>query len=381
VTPPSPEACAAAGLYVHVPFCHSNCSYCDFYRVSYRDSQANAFLDALKLELASLPRGWKPVTIYVGGGTPSALREDQLEALIEALEPFRKEGQEYTFEVNPRSSTLSKIEILAAGGVSRVSFGVQTFDSAALERLGRRHRSEEIARVHALLCERIPSVSFDLIFALPGQTLEAWHADLKAAVALSPDHLSVYSLIYEEGTPLTLSVARGEATAVGEETERDMFLLAVGRLESAGYEHYEVSSYARAGHRSRHNQAYWAQEDYHGVGPGASSTLGDLRWKNTGDLEGYIRGLREAGRPPREEERLAPADRVNEHLLLRLRTRDGLSLDGFERRAGMALGDWSRGALDALLRGGFLAREGDRITLTREGLCVADRVISELMGP
>ena len=159
----------------------------------------------------------------MGGRHPLRAARGPARDLIEALDPFRRPGQEYTFEVNPRSSTLPKIEILAAGGVSRVSFGVQTFDSAALERLGRRHRPDEIARVHALLSARIPSVSFDLIFALPGQTLEAWRADLEAAVALSPDHLSVYSLIYEEGTPLTLSVARGEATAVAEETERDMF--------------------------------------------------------------------------------------------------------------------------------------------------------------
>ncbi|MBI4602987.1 MAG: radical SAM family heme chaperone HemW [Planctomycetes bacterium] len=368
------------GLYVHVPFCHSECTYCDFYRVSYRDRAADAFLDGLSLELDGLPRDLRPRTVYVGGGTPSALKVDQLERLLGLLEPFWLPGQERTFEVNPRSATLPKIELLQRAGVTRVSFGAQTFGASALRMLGRRHGPEDIGRVYGLLRERIPSISFDLIFALPGRSLEEWDFDLTSALALRPDHLSIYSLIYEPGTPLAEAVGRGEVEPVPEGVEREMLLLAVSRATGAGYEHYEVSSYSLAGHRSRHNQAYWEQRDYIGVGPGAWTTLGSLRTMNAKDLDGYVRGLRERGVPPRLEERLGEAERLNEHILLRLRTADGLSLRGFRERAGRSLEEHSGGRLGQLVSRELLAADGDRIRLTLEGLCVADRIIAELMA-
>lgn len=368
-----------AALYVHVPFCHSNCTYCDFYRVSYRDRSADLFLEALRLELATLPPDLKPRTIYVGGGTPSALRDDQLETLLELLQPFRSREEEYTFEVNPKSATPAKIRMLKARGVSRVSFGAQTFNARALVTMGRRHQSEDIGRVYTLLREEIPSVSFDLIFAHPAQTLEEWDFDLTSALNLSPDHLSIYGLTYEAGTPMTESVKRGELTRVSEDLEREMYLLAVSRLTSAGYEHYEVSSYSRPGHRSLHNQAYWNQEDYVGVGPGACSTLGGVRYTNVRDLDGYARGLRDTGLPPRHEEHLSALDKLNELLLLRLRTKEGLSLSLFQRLAGEDLGEYSGGRVDPLIQQELLRVEGDFLQLTQEGLCLADRVISDLM--
>ena len=371
-----------SGLYVHVPFCHSECTYCDFYRVSYREAAADRYLGALGIELASLPRPFRPRTIYVGGGTPSALREAQLERLLGILEPFRQDAVEYTFEVNPRSASDAKIEALAAAGVTRVSFGAQTFKEPALFLLGRRHGADDIRRVFLRLRSRIPSISFDLIFAWPGQTLEEWRADIESAVAMDPDHLSVYSLIYEAGTPITTRVLRGELSPVSEEVERAMFLHAVRRLEGAGYERYEVSSYARPGHRSVHNQAYWAQEDYIGVGPSACSTSQGLRTVNTADLEGYIRGLEEGRGPPRLEERLSARERLDEMILLRLRTSAGLSLAEFREHAGRDLAVHSGDRLRALVGAGLLEVTGDVAMLTEEGLCVADRVIAELMaGP
>jgi len=368
------------GLYVHVPFCHSNCTYCDFYRVSYRDRSADSFLEALRLELATLPSDLQPRTIYVGGGTPSALREDQLETLLELLQPFRLREEEYTFEVNPKSATLAKIRMLEAAGVSRVSFGAQTFSASALATMGRRHLPEDIGRIYTLLRERIPSISFDLIFAHPAQTLEEWDFDLTSALELSPDHLSVYALTYEAGTPMTERVKRGELARVPEDLERDMYLLAVSRLTSAGYEHYEVSSYSRPGHRSLHNQAYWNQNDYVGVGPGACSTIEGVRYTNVRDLDAYMRGLRETGLPPRHEEHLSALEKLNELLLLSLRTKDGLSLSRFHKLAGEDLGKYSAGGVDRLIEQGLLRVAGDCLQLTQEGLCLADRVISDLMA-
>ena len=370
----------AIGLYVHIPFCHSECTYCDFYRVSYREDAADRFLDALAIEVAALPRPFRPRTIYVGGGTPSALREAQLERLLAILEPFRVDALEYTFEVNPRSATDAKIDSLAAAGVNRVSFGAQTFKDSALEMLGRRHRGDDIRRVFERLRARFRSISFDLIFAWPGQTLDAWQADVEAAIALGPDHLSAYSLIYEPGTPITRRVLRGELSPVSEEVERAMFIHAMRRLKSAGYEHYEVSSYARAGHRSIHNQAYWDQLDYVGVGPGACSTMGSLRATNSPDLESYVRGLARGGAAPRVEERISRREKLDESILLGLRTSRGLDLVEFREHSGEELSTYSGGRLFSLVNAGFVQVSDGVATLTEDGLCVADRVISELMA-
>jgi oxygen-independent coproporphyrinogen-3 oxidase len=261
-----------------------------------------------------------------------------------------------------------------------VSFGAQTFSARALAMMGRRHLPEDIERVYTLLRERIRSISFDLIFAHPAQTLEEWDFDLKSALELSPDHLSVYGLTYELGTPMTELVKRGELPRVPEELEREMYLRAVSRLTSAGYEHYEVSSYSLPGHRSRHNQGYWNQDDYVGVGPGACSTIQGIRYTNVRDLDGYVRGLREEGLPPRHEEPLSAQDKLNELLLLSLRTKDGLSLSRFRELAGEDLGTYSGGGVDSLIAQGLLRLEGDALLLTQEGLCLADRVISELMA-
>lgn len=334
---------------------------------------------ALEIELAALPLKSPPPTIYVGGGTPSALREEQLERLLSALDRWRADGQELTFEVNPRSATAAKIRLLSQAKVNRVSFGAQTFDAPMLKLLGRRHGPEDIGRVYKLLRDNIPSLSFDLIFALPSQTLAAWEEDLRLALQLAPDHLSVYSLIYELETPLTRQLERNEVVRVPEELEREMFLLAIDTLGAAGYEHYEVSSHAQSGHRARHNQVYWSQGDYLGVGPGATSTLGCSRFTNVPDLEAYMQGIETHGVPPRTEETLSPQERMQEHVLLRLRTRDGLDLQAFENAFGVTLSEYSQGALERMLGFGLLALEHDRLRLTREGLCVADKVIADLV--
>jgi oxygen-independent coproporphyrinogen-3 oxidase len=368
-----------ASLYVHIPFCHSECTYCDFYRVSFRDEKANAFLGALEVEASTLPAGFRAKTLYVGGGTPSALKESQLERLLEILRPFQERDQEYTFEVNPRSITPQKAELLSKSNVTRVSFGAQTFHNGALEMLGRRHRGDDIERAYRLLKDRIPSVSMDLIFALPGETLADWESDLARALALAPDHLSVYSLIYEAGTPITQRVSSGELSPVSEELERELFLHAIRRLVAAGYEHYEVSSYSKPGHRSAHNQGYWRQSNYVGLGPGACSTLGYYRYTNVRDLEKYILGLEEEGSPPREEERLSETEKMNEFILLGLRTADGLDPSEFRERWGVDFFGLCDEKLKHLGARGLIYTGEGRVRLTLEGLCVADRVISELM--
>ena len=367
-----------AGLYVHVPFCHSECTYCDFYRTSYRDDLAWRYLDALEVELSSLPKDFSPSTIFVGGGTPSALKVAQLSRLLSLLDRYSNESSEYTFEVNPRSATDDKIRLLAEARVSRVSFGVQSFDDRALTLLGRRHRQDDVARVFHVLREFVDEVSFDLIFGWPNEGVEEWHFDVQRAIELGPDHLSAYSLVYEEGTPLAAKVFRGELSPVGEELERRMFLDARAMLKDAGYEHYEVSNFARNGRYGQHNQGYWEQHDYFGVGPSACSTIGHRRMRNKADLDLYVRVVNETGVPPREEETLSEADKLNELLMLRLRTSVGLCVAEFETQAGEGLDKFSEGRVAELSTHGLLHQEDGYLKLTLEGLCVADSVIGSL---
>jgi oxygen-independent coproporphyrinogen-3 oxidase len=365
-------------LYVHVPFCHSECTYCDFYRVSYREERAGKYLEALGVELAGLPADFRPPSIFVGGGTPSALREAQLSRLLDLLAPFVSPGVEYTFEVNPRSITAPKAAALEAAGVNRVSFGAQSFQDAALSLLGRRHRGEDVGRAFHMLRGFFANISFDLIFAWPGQEMEHWREDLAAAIELSPDHLSVYSLSYEPGTPLAKALESGAVDAAGEELERAMFLEAIERLTEAGYEHYEISNYARPGRRCRHNQGYWKREDYIGVGPAACSTSDGVRRTNLPDIDAYIEGLLAGGGAPARLERLSDKDRFNELVMLSLRTREGIAPDellGCSPEAGARLEE----TLAALKAQAFLLEEGGRLRLSTQGLCVADRVIAALM--
>ncbi len=369
-----------AGLYVHIPFCHSECTYCDFYRRSYRSEVAWAFLDALEIELSELPVDFVADTVYVGGGTPSALSAGQLSRLLGLLARFSSRAVEYTFEVNPKSATAEKIDALAAAGVQRVSFGAQSFDDRALELMGRRHRARDIPTAFQLIRERVSNVSFDLIFAHPGQTLSAWKRDLERATTLRPDHLSIYSLIYESGTPLTNAVNTGQLSRIDEEVERTMFLSCVEFLRANDFEQYEVSSFAREGRRSIHNESYWLQKDYIGVGPAACSTYRGRRIRNLPDLAAYIESLRGGSGVPCDEEELTTDKLVREMIMLRLRTVNGLSHAEFVGRAEVDLEAFSGGALQRLVDMGFVTDDGERVRLTMSGMCVADTVIGQLLG-
>jgi oxygen-independent coproporphyrinogen-3 oxidase len=364
---------------VHVPFCHSECTYCDFYRESYRAELADRFLSALSVEMASLPECYRPRTVYVGGGTPSALRPNQLERLLGMLSPLAAGCLEYTFEVNPLSATSEKVALLRSSGVNRVSFGAQSFHDGALALLGRRHRSRDIVRAYHRLRAVFPRLNFDLIFGWPGQTPHDWRRDLSQVVSLEPDHLSVYSLVYEPHTPLTKAVEDGLRVRLDEETERAMFLHAIDVLAAEGYEHYEVSNYARPCCACLHNLAYWTQADYYGLGPGACSTVGSLRRRNLPDLRAYCDALLQRGVVPCEVETLSPKDRFNEHILLSLRTREGLHRDEVSSRwpEDLLLPLW--GAARQLRDRGLLVEESGRLRLSREGLCVGDQVILKLM--
>jgi oxygen-independent coproporphyrinogen-3 oxidase len=375
------------GLYFHVPFCRHKCHYCDFYSLVDARSRQPAFasrlIDEIKAAAAWLPR---PVeTVFFGGGTPTLLAADLWAGILEALaehlsdRPGTDPPVEFTVEANPETVTEPLLEVLTAGGVNRISIGVQSFDRQHLEMLERRHAPESAARSVALSRSAgIDNISLDLIFGIPGQGLDDWVGDLDAALALEPDHLSCYGLTYEPNTPLTARLRAGRVRRVDEDLEAAMYEAAIDRLGRARFEHYEISNWARPGRRCRHNLLYWNNARWWPLGPAAAGHLDGWRWTNVPRLDEY---LTSSGLPPiTGAERLDDDGRVGETLMLGLRLVEGMTLDHVERLlAAGGRGPHRARAVERHVESGLLRRSDERLRLTRRGLLLADRVLADLI--
>ncbi len=371
------------GLYVHVPFCVHKCHYCDFYSlVDTRDRQA-AFTARLIAEIRASTR-WltRPLeTIFVGGGTPTLLADGHWTDLLAALRACVPLGSapEFTVEANPETVTSSLLDVLAAGGVNRLSIGAQSFHPQRLETLERRHDPANVRRsVRLARSAGIDDVNIDLIFGIPGETLDEWRADLEAALALDPSHLSCYGLMYEPGTPLAAKLRAGRIRRVGQDLEAAMYESAMDTLQRAGFEHYEISNWARPGRRCRHNLLYWSNASWWPLGPSASGHVGGVRWKNIARLADYL----EVGPLPPvvDVERLDDDGRVGEMLMLGLRLIDGIEQEHVDD----LLASGHRGhdrdaAVRRHLASGLLERCDGRLKLTRHGLLLADTVLADLI--
>jgi oxygen-independent coproporphyrinogen-3 oxidase len=375
------------GLYAHIPFCRHKCHYCDFYSlVDSRDRQP-AFAARLIDEIsASAPWLTRPVeTVFVGGGTPTLLAPALWTGILAALaDQVRTRAPadapvEFTVEANPETVTDRLLEVLVGGGVNRLSLGAQSFHPRLLESLQRRHVPEAVGRsVARARAAGIDDVSLDLIFAIPGQSLDEWVADLDSALALAPDHLSCYGLTYEPGTPLTARLRRGAVVRVEQDLEADMYEAAMDRLGAAGFEHYEISNWARPGRRCRHNLLYWENEPWWPLGPSAAGHLGGWRWSNASRLDAYL--ARGPLPPITGAERLDGDGRGGEALMMGLRLVEGMP----RHRVDQLLAAGPRGAqraeaVDRHVEAGLLQRTGDRLRLTRRGLLLADTVLSDLV--
>jgi oxygen-independent coproporphyrinogen III oxidase len=316
-------------LYVHIPFCARICPYCAFYKERADSSQTQRFCEALLREIEDVRDRFtlKPETIFFGGGTPTALTTAQLEFLLAGLRDRLDLSRlvEWTFEANPGSVSSRKAALLRAMGVSRISLGVQSWDDELLKLLGREHNAAQAEASFRILREAgFANVSIDLMFGLPGQTLAQWEADLEKTIALRPDHISTYCLTYEEDTEFFLRQARGEFR---EDPESDAQFLetAMRTLTRAGFEHYEISNYARPGFASAHNGGYWAGHDYLGIGPSAFSTVGMRRWQNVSDYCAYSDRVLAGNSAIASTETLTLEMKRVERIALALRTRDGIS--------------------------------------------------------
>ncbi|MBW3596277.1 MAG: radical SAM family heme chaperone HemW [Planctomycetes bacterium] len=376
VQAPTPRA-----AYVHVPFCRHRCGYCNFTVVAGRDDLIEAYLDAIEREMASLGEPAAVETLFLGGGTPTHLSGPQLRRLLSAVRRwFPPRGDcEWSVEANPGDIDETKADVLAEFGVTRISLGAQSFDSEKLRRLERDHEDEHIRRAVAICRPRFASLSLDLIFGAPGETLEGWRRDLTAALELQPDHLSTYGLTYELGTTFWGRRLRGELASVEEDAERAMYESAIDTLTSAGLEHYEVSNFARPGHRCRHNEVYWSGGRYWAVGPGAARYVGDTRSANHRSTFTWRRRIEAGQSPVAESETLSPEEQAREKLVLGLRRIEGVSLREFQRDTAHSAEELAGEAIERFLEWRLLARAGDRLLLTRDGLLVSDSLWPELL--
>lgn len=377
-------ATSCRSLYLHVPFCRHLCGYCDFYSQVLDPGLAPRFVDAALLELAGYTH-WQALfldTIYVGGGTPTVLPPGQLGHLLGGLRQLAAQGEDLEFTVEANPATISEViaEILIAAGVNRVSIGAQSFDASELRTLDRTHQPAEVSQT-VETCRRlgIRQINLDLIFGIPGQTLDSWCRSLEAALALGPDHVSCYGLTYEPGTPLWQRLQAGLVTRMDEDLEAEMYETALDTLPEAGLVHYEISNFARPGAGCRHNLRYWRNEPYLGIGPAAAGYLDGVRYKNVADVAGYVQAVEDGRSPRSEQERLPPDRRARETAMLELRLTAGIDREDFRRRFSREPLEMFSDAIERHIAGGLLAVDQASIRLTRAGLLVADTVIADFL--
>ncbi len=360
--------------YIHVPFCAHRCGYCNFTLVAGRDDLIGDYLTAIERELSGLGTPQEVDTLFLGGGTPTHLSPAQLRRLLTVVRQWfpLAAGYEFSVEANPIDVNEARLAVLSELGVNRLSLGAQSFDRAKLRLLERDHLAEDIHRAVTLARDRFRSIALDLIFACPGETLETWTADLEAALALRPDHLSTYGLTFERGTAFWGRLQKHDLAEAEEELQRAMYARAIDRLTAEGFEHYEVSNFARPGHRCRHNEVYWAGQAYFAAGPGAARYVNGRREINHRSTTTYLRRVLAGRSPVAEWEELPPEDRAREALVLGLRRLEGVDRREFAARTGFEAGELAPREIRQFLDRGLFIEEEGRLRLTREGLYVSD---------
>lgn len=367
--PPLPTA-----AYIHVPFCRHRCGYCNFTVLAGRDDLTLAYLDALEKELSWLGQPRPVETLFIGGGTPTHLSIAELRRLLEIVANHHplQTGGEFSVEANPADISAEKIGLLAEHGVNRLSLGAQSFDEAKLRLLERDHDAAIIRRAVELARPAIESVSLDLIFGCPGETPSSWKRDLAKSLELAPQHVSTYGLTFERGTSFFSRRARGDLREVDDEPWRAMYAEAIDSLTAAGFEHYEVSNFARPGRRCRHNETYWLGGEYFAAGPGAARYVAGRREMNHRSTTNWLHKVLRGESPVAEAEELSPEDRARERLVFGLRRLEGVLLPEFARRTGFDARELAGPAIERFCQQGLLQLDATRLRLTREGLFVSD---------
>lgn len=371
----------SAGVYIHIPFCRSRCSYCDFATGLYHSEHAERYVQATVREIQSSALTNLPVdTIYFGGGTPSMLSAAQLERILDAVRGyFRVDGRaEITMEMNPGTVSAEILRAFRSKGINRASFGAQTFDDGELARLGRSHTvADTLKTFYDLRAAGFDNISFDLIAGLPGQRLNRWQRNVEQALDLRPEHLSFYLLEVHPGTPLAEHIRRGLQPAPDDDLAAVMYEWMLERAEEAGYVHYEISNLCRAGFASRHNVKYWTGAPYFGFGCSAHSYDGKgRRWSNQRDIEKYVRAIETAVSPVVQEQRLSDVDIRSEAIFLGMRMMSGVDTRQYLDSFGIDLRETHKGDLNRFIDAGLVEFEGDIVKLTRAGALMSNEVFA-----
>ena len=374
----------SAGVYLHIPFCSSRCSYCDFATGIYQSELSERYVRALVEEIRSSPYTSASVdTVYFGGGTPSLLSASQLDHILATLrENFRIDAEaEITLEINPGSANPERLRAFRSLGVNRASFGAQTFDDAELAKLGRSHSAADALKTFADLRDAgFTNVSFDLIAGLPGQTLDGWQGNIKQALELGPEHLSFYLLEVHSATPLAEHIRRGIQPKPDDDLAGVMYQWMLEQASAAGYEHYEISNLCRPGFHSRHNVKYWTAEPYFGFGCSAHSYDGAARrWSNHRDVLKYVEMVESGASPVVEEQQLTQTDVRAEALFLGMRLMRGIDVRRYRESFGVDLRDEHGEDLDRFCKAGLLEFDGDLIKLTRTGALLSNEVFAAFL--
>lgn len=389
-TEPIAQLLETASLYLHIPFCHTRCYYCDFNTYAgllpLREPYVRALLAEIALagEFARHANGQlrRSRTIFFGGGTPSLLSVPQVQRILNACRAHFAidEGAEVTLEANPGTLGEAQLAGLRAAGVNRLSMGAQSFDAALLRALGRIHSPEQITQAVAYArAVGFTSINLDFMFGLPGQTMRHWQETLDQALALRPEHLSLYSLIIEEGTPFYNWTAEGRITPLDEDVCADMYEYAQERLAAAGYEQYEISNWALPGHQCQHNLTYWLNLPYLGLGAGAASSFGGRRFTNMREPSDYIRQVKSGQRPEAESEMVNRVQAMSETAFLALRTVRGLHLPTFEQRFAVSFAQFAGARLRRVEDAGLIERDDDWLRLSKRGLLLGNEVFLRLL--
>lgn len=361
--------------YVHIPFCTQICYYCDFSKVFIKNQPVDSYLEHLLQEFHSYDIQ-KLRTLYIGGGTPTALSAPQLEVLLEGLTKNLDLSflEELTIEANPGDLDADKIAVLKNSAVNRVSLGVQTFDDKMLKKIGRSHTEKDIyENIDRLKLAGFDNISIDLIYALPGQTMDQVKENVAKAIALDIPHMSLYSLILENHTVFMNRMRRGKLPLSKEEVEAEMFEYIISELEKVGFEHYEISNFSKPGFESRHNLMYWDNAEYYGIGAGASGYVDGIRYKNHGPIRHYLKAVEE-GNARINEEHLSQREQMEEEMFLGLRKKSGVSMDRFEEKFGQSFQELYGDIIKDLIQQGLMQVDGDHVRMTKRGLFLGDIV-------
>lgn len=374
----------STSAYIHIPFCEHICYYCDFNKVFLEGQPVDEYIEAL-LKEARLALRQNPVekmeTLYVGGGTPTSLTASQLERLLSGLrEILPYYNGEFTVEANPGDLTADKLDVMKNYGVNRLSMGVQTFDDRLLKKIGRKHTAQDVYDTIQLLEEKdFSNVTIDLIYALPGQSLESFRDTVTRALALDLPHYALYSLILENQTMFMNWVRRGKMHLPEQELEAQMYAETIDAMEKAGRKQYEISNFAKPGFESQHNLVYWNNQNYFGLGAGASGYLGNRRYKNRGPIQHYLKSLKNDQLPVLEEEILTQKAQIEEEMFLGLRKILGVDKTVFENRFGFSMMDVYGDVIEKLKQQKLITETDSRVCLTEEGLFRGNDVFEEFL--